>query len=204
MRPCWKGPRAPNSGPLRPRISPETCLERRDRRLPSESGVKLGIREVRYKSRRKIRLQVLVKELHLVRLGLPDLDDAHPADGTRTSRVRDEAVRGTQQRHQRLQHQGIGLLVHIRLFGNHEHSHRCGLLRSVLGGGVRRCSSPSTTALGRKSRRAYRKSWPPSGDLRMMPNWWSYWLWMWTANGAGDSRGSWICAVRHAGASRAR
>ena len=59
------------SSPLPPLISPETGLQRRRRRLSSESGVKLVVREVRYKTRREIRLQVLVKKLPLVRLGLP-------------------------------------------------------------------------------------------------------------------------------------
>src|SRR5450755_4513643 len=93
-------------------------------RLSSECGVKLVVREVRYKSRREIRLQVVVEELLLVRLGLPGLDDAHPAGGTRTSGVGHEAVRRTQQRHQRLQHRGIGPLVEVRLFSNHEYRHR--------------------------------------------------------------------------------
>jgi hypothetical protein len=48
--------RPPGSSPLPPRSSPETGLERRRRRLSSESGVKLVVREVRYKSRWEIRL----------------------------------------------------------------------------------------------------------------------------------------------------
>jgi hypothetical protein len=44
--------------------------------LSSERSVKLVVREVRHNSRREIRLQVLVKKLLAVRLGLPDLDQA--------------------------------------------------------------------------------------------------------------------------------
>jgi hypothetical protein len=76
--------------------------ERRCGRLSNECGVNLVVREVRYNSRREIRLQVLVEELLAVRLGLPDLDHAQPAGGTRTSGVGHEAVRRTQQRHQLL------------------------------------------------------------------------------------------------------
>jgi hypothetical protein len=43
--------------------------------------VKLVVREVRYSSRREIRLQVLVEKVLAVRLGLPDLDQADPAGG---------------------------------------------------------------------------------------------------------------------------
>src|SRR6202041_1907108 len=85
-------------------------------RLSSECGVKLAVREIRYKSSREMRLQVLVEKPLLVRLGLPDLDDAHPTGGTRTSGVGHEAVRVTQQRRQLLQHRGVGPLVEVRLF----------------------------------------------------------------------------------------
>jgi len=97
--------------------------ERTHRRLTGECSVKLVVREVGYNSRREIRFQVLVKKLLAVRPGLPNLNDAYPASGTWASGVGDEALRRTQQRHQLLQHRGIGTLVEVRLFSNHEYWH---------------------------------------------------------------------------------
>src|SRR5450432_2545565 len=106
-------------------LAARDCVhERRRGRLSSECGVNLVVPEVRYNSRREIRLQVLIKKLLAVRLRLPDLDYAYPAGGTWASGVGHEALRRTQQRHQLLQHRGISPLVEVRLFSNHEYRHR--------------------------------------------------------------------------------